>query len=188
VPLSISVHLAHSTVAPGKKQKVSVSTLAGAAVSLTVTFPNKYKRSHDATANSAGTASWSFVQPGNRITHTSRSAKVAVQVSSGGLSLHTSKHYTIGFGPIDATVQPHKQKPGEGVTIWIHTAPFVSVTVTFRSGGRIIRTLPVRSGGDGWLQIRYIIPAHTARGKIQITAAARLSTGTVATTTSFTVK
>jgi hypothetical protein len=96
VPLFVQLKLAHKTVKANAKQKVSVTTLPAAHVTIQVVFPNKSKKHHGGTADDSGGYSWSFKQPGGVTTASSRSAKVTVTVSNGTDSLTASKQYTVG--------------------------------------------------------------------------------------------
>ncbi len=91
----MSLSLGSKSVAAGKKQKVKVTTLPGASVDITVTFPNKKKKTHSGTAGSAGTVSWSFTQPSNVTTAKSRSATVKAVATGNGQTVSASKKYTI---------------------------------------------------------------------------------------------
>jgi hypothetical protein len=105
----------------------------------------------------------------------------------GSQTLFATKHYTIAFGPIDIVVSPHKQRPGRSVTVWVHTSPFTAVQIQFRFKGRLFRILPARSGGDGWVQIRYVVPPHNAKGKVTVSAFAKVAGKSESTATTFSI-
>lgn len=98
IPLTLTVRLAHKTLAPGKKQKVMVTALAGAAVHYTVTYPNKRHKTHNGTIGSSGRTSWSYTQPKGSTTSKSRTAGVRVNVTLGDQHKTSRKTYTIGPG------------------------------------------------------------------------------------------
>jgi hypothetical protein len=98
IPLTLNVRLAHKTLAPGKKQKVIVTALAGAHTHYTVTYPNKRHKTHSGTIGSSGRTSWSYTQPKNYTTAKSRTASVRVNVTLGDQHKTSKKTYTIGPG------------------------------------------------------------------------------------------
>jgi hypothetical protein len=98
IPLTLTVRLVHKTLAPGKKQKVMVTALAGASVHYTVTYPNKGHKTHDGTIGSSGRTSWSYTQPKNSTTAKSRTASVRVNVTLGAQVKTSKKTYSIGPG------------------------------------------------------------------------------------------
>jgi plastocyanin len=96
VPLFLKLAVGHKTVKAGAKQSVKVTTVAGAAIGITVTFPVGAKKHRTAIAPASGTFTWNFKQPGGRTTKTKHTAKVAVTVSQGtGSSKKANKTYTI---------------------------------------------------------------------------------------------
>jgi hypothetical protein len=95
VPLTIQVSLAHSTLAVGKTQKVTVTTLPGADVTITVTFPNHKKKNHNAAANTSGLLVWSFKQPAKTTTSKSRTVLVHGVASANSTTKSVTKKYKI---------------------------------------------------------------------------------------------
>lgn len=95
LPLFVKVALGHKTAKTGAKQSIKVTTLPGAAVSITVTFPDGAKKRHSAHASASGMYTWSFKQPSGHTTRTKHTAKVAVKVSNGAGSMSSTKSYTI---------------------------------------------------------------------------------------------
>jgi hypothetical protein len=97
VPLFVKLAIGHKTVKAGAKQSVKVATVAGAAISIVVTFPVGAKMHRTASAPASGTFTWSFKQPVGRTTRTKHTAKVIVTVSreAGSSSKKASKSYTI---------------------------------------------------------------------------------------------
>lgn len=170
VPLTLSVRLSRGTVGPGQKQTVNVLTTPGARIQVIVRFPNGYEKKHGATAGLAGKMTWTYVQPGSRVTHASRVAKVFTRVTKGTALTKDTRHYTVAFGVIDISINPHAQKPGRSVTIWVHTYPNASVRVVFARGSHAVKTLPLRTGSAGWLQLRYVVPTHFSPGKLDVAA------------------
>jgi hypothetical protein len=157
-------------VAPRASQKVSITTLPGASISVLVTFPNGDTKTHTATANSAGTASWSYKQPGSRITHGSRTGTVTVEASNATDTKRSTKRYTIGFARLDVSVQPRKAKRGNGVGIWVHTGGQTDVVVVIRYHNGATARIWVyhRTSADGWSYSSYTIPSNAARGRADI--------------------
>jgi hypothetical protein len=98
IPLTLTVRLVHKTLAPGKKQKVMVTALAGATVHYAVSYPNKHHKTHNGTIGSSGRTSWSYTQPKNTTTAKSRTASVRVNVTLGTQLKTSKKNYTIGPG------------------------------------------------------------------------------------------
>lgn len=188
VPLTLRVRLARGTIAPGKKQTVNVLTSPKAAVQVIVRFPDGYEKKHRAKAGAVGKMVWGYIQPGSSVTHASRVAKVFTQVSAGKASTKATRHYTIAFGVIDISVQPHGQKPGRSVTVWVHTYQNASVKVVLSRGGHAFKTLPLRTGLAGWLQLRYVVPPHSSRGTIGISATVRHGKHASTARASFTMK
>lgn len=188
VPLTLRVRLARRTVAPVQRQTVNVQTAPAAKVHIVVRFPNGYEKTHTGTAGSAGTLIWQYTQPGSRVTKTSRLAKVFTQVSTGKAATKDTRQYTVAFGTIDIAIAPHSQKRGGSVTIWVHTYHNTAVKVFLAQRGHTFKTLPLRTGAAGWLQVRYVIPPHASRGTV--TVRATVQHGKRATTASlgFTVK
>ncbi len=98
IPLMLTVRLVHRTVAPGSKQKVTVSALAGATTHYTVTYPNKHHKTHNGLIGSSGRTSWTYTQPKNTTTTKSRTASVRVNVTLGTQFKTSKKTYSIGPG------------------------------------------------------------------------------------------
>lgn len=96
VPLFVRAKVAHSSVKAGQKQKVTVTTLPGASVKVVLAFPNKSKKTHNATAGAAGKSGWTFTQPGGKATRKSKVVKVTVTASNGTDRRTTHKTYKIG--------------------------------------------------------------------------------------------
>lgn len=96
LPLFVKLAIGHKTVKAGAKQSIKVTTLAGAAITIVVTFPDGAKKRHTATAAANGTLAWTFKQPGGHTTRAKHAAKVSVTVSKGaGSAVKSAKSYTI---------------------------------------------------------------------------------------------
>jgi plastocyanin len=95
LPLSVKVALGHKTVKVGAKQSIKVTSLPGAAVSITLTYPDGKKTRKSAHASTAGTYTWSFKQPSGHTTRTKHTVKVAVSASRGADSVKATKSYTV---------------------------------------------------------------------------------------------
>lgn len=96
IPLTLNVRLAHGTVKAGQTQKVTVSTLAGAGISLSVAYPSGNKDSVSGSANGSGQLTYSFTQPGGMSRGSNRTVKVKVAASFAGQSKGSTKKYKIG--------------------------------------------------------------------------------------------
>jgi plastocyanin len=95
-PLFVKLAIGHKTVKAGAKQSIKVTTLAGAAISIGITFPDGAKKHRAAIAPKTGIFAWTFKQPGGHTTRTKHAAKVAVTVSQGaGSPIKSTKSYTI---------------------------------------------------------------------------------------------
>lgn len=96
IPCFATLSLSKKTVKVGKKQKVTVSTVAGASVAVTVKYPNKSKKTKRGTADS-GAFTWSYKQPANKTTAKSRKVSVsATATCSGQPPVSAKKSYKIG--------------------------------------------------------------------------------------------
>ncbi len=97
IPLFVSVHLAHRSVASGKKQTISVTTLSNAGVTVVVTFPDGTKVHRTGTADAGGHYAWSFKQPAGHTRAAKRTAGVLVTATNGSAaSARANASYTIG--------------------------------------------------------------------------------------------
>jgi hypothetical protein len=96
LPLFVTVHLAHTSVTSGKKQTISVSTLAGAAVTVVVTFPDGAKIHRTGAADANGHYAWTFKQPAGHIKGSKRTARVLVTITHGSdVPVKAGARYTI---------------------------------------------------------------------------------------------
>jgi hypothetical protein len=161
------VKLAHSAVNPGSQQTVSISTLRGAKVQTVVFFPNGDKKKHNVTAGSSGKINWSYKQPGSRITHSSRTAKVTVSSLTGSAAKYSTKTYTIGFARLDVSTQPRRLARGKVLSIWVHTRANDPIEVVLRFNGGGSASLTGRTGNDGWAYLRYTVPRNARTGRVE---------------------
>ncbi len=95
VPMRITLSVAHARVKAGQTQKATVSTLAGASISLSVTYPNGKKDSIQGSAGSSGQLTYSFAQPSGVTKGNKRTVTVKASADYAGLSKHSTKKYTI---------------------------------------------------------------------------------------------
>jgi hypothetical protein len=96
LPLFVAVHLAHKSVMSGKKQTVFISTVAGAAVTVVVTFPVGAKLRRAGAADAAGHYAWTFKQQASHTTAAKRTARVLVTVTHGSdVPVKAGARYTI---------------------------------------------------------------------------------------------
>lgn len=93
--LFVKVVVGHKSAKVGTKQSIKVTTLPGAAVSITLTLPDGSKKHHSARASAAGRYTWKFKQPSGHTTRTKHTVKVAVKVSNGTGSVNSTKRYTV---------------------------------------------------------------------------------------------
>jgi hypothetical protein len=177
-----------ASVNPRSRQKISVKTLAGADLSMVVTFPNGDKKTNDNTASASGRTSWSFVQPGSRITHSSRTASVSVTVTLGAATRVGHKKYTIGFAAIDLSVQPRSAKRGQQISAWVHSSAYEHVTVALIFKGNLVANLRGLTGRDGWVGLPATVPAQAPKGKVDVKGVGTAGTTVVRGETSFKVK
>lgn len=182
-PLTVTVRLAHSALAPGKKQTVTVTTAPSAVVRLAVTYPNGKTSRVTRAAGSTGKATWTYTQPAGTIKPSSRTARVAVVVTSTTGTVDAIARYTINFRAIDVTVVPSTVRRGQTVTAWVHTSGKTKVQLTLAVPGIAARTLTGRTGSNGWSQIREVVAARAHTGTARVTARAtvrghRVSAGT----------
>ncbi len=188
VPLTLRVTLAQHSLTAGRKQTVTALTAPGTTVRVTVTFSNGYPMQHTAAAGPKGKMIWRYTQPANRVTPASRVAKILAQATVGSRTVKSTAQYTVNFGFIDITTAPHSQHAGKSVTIWVHTYKNASVTIRLARGTQSLKRLPLRTGRTGWLQLRYVVPPHTTRGTITVSASVPRGKGTATALTTFTVQ
>lgn len=170
VPLTLNLRLAHHTVNPQSKQKLTVTTLPNIPVTITVKFPDGDGKSHDGTTDTAGKLTWSYIQPGSRITHTSRTGRVSVRVSSGAQVKGSTKPYTIGFARLDISMQPRSVKRGHALTFWLHTSGKTSVELVLTYPHKVTQKLFIynRNNANRWSSTRYVVPSKVAIGRVDV--------------------
>lgn len=184
VPPTLAVQIAHGNVAPRAKQSLTISTAAGVSLSVVVVFPNGDKKTHTGTANATGRLTWSYVQPGSRITHTSRTARVTVTASNGPQSVSAVRSYTIGFADLDVSAEPRAVKRGGTVTIWAHTKPSTVVSITLAG----LYTLRKTTGGNGWTATQLSLSTGAPSGRIAVKGRANVNGRAISGETSFRVR
>jgi hypothetical protein len=178
----------HRTVNPRSKQKISILTRPGATVSITVVFPNGDKKTDSGTANESGRLSWSYQQPGSRITRKSRTAKISGVAALDSVSASAAAKYTIGFAALDVDASPRKVSRGHAVSIWIHGKAYERVAATLRFHGGKTENLSGSTGYDGWTKLSYALPVNTPKGRVDVKATGYLGAGQTHAETSFRVK
>jgi hypothetical protein len=96
IPLFLTIHLAHASVGSGKKQTVSVTTVAQASVAVVVTFPDGTRKRGAGVARDDGSYAWTFKQPAGHTTTSKRTARVVVTANHGADTPVTARgSYTI---------------------------------------------------------------------------------------------
>lgn len=96
VPLTLNVRLGHTSIRAGQKQSVKVTSLAGAAISLKISFPGggwSYKKS--TTLGTSGVKTYKFTQPGLKSGATNHVATVKVTAGLSGQTKHSTKKYKV---------------------------------------------------------------------------------------------
>lgn len=96
IPLTLRLALAHSRVSAGQTQKVTITTLAGATVTIGVTFPNGKKNSVQGSASASGKISYSYIQPAGVTKGSNRTVSVHATANALGQRKGSIKKYTIG--------------------------------------------------------------------------------------------
>lgn len=171
IPVTVAIKLAHAAVNPRSSQKVTVTTLPNASVDITVNFPNGDTKTHAGNADSTGKLTWSYKQPGSRITHASRTARVSVTASSSSGTASRTKRYAIGFAALDVMTDGRTVKRGHGLGVWVHSLARVGVLVNVqlpKNGARV--SLRGQTGVDGWFYQRLVLTASAAKGKATVKA------------------
>jgi hypothetical protein len=148
-------------VKPGKEQVVTVRTDSGRPVDLSVSFPYGPGITATTRADTSGTASFSFTQPANSISRSSRKARVKVGMS--GQSLDAT--YTIGYGKIDISTTRISPNRAQTVTVWVHTRAHMAVSGQIRLPGAKANKFTARSGGKGWAHYPYHLTRSLASGQ-----------------------
>lgn len=187
-PLTAAISLSSSSVKPKKKETVTVKTEPGANVTIKVRFPNGDTKGTNGTAGSAGTVTFSYVQPGSRITKSSRKATVTAVAATGSSSAQATATYTIGYAALDVSAQPRTRKPGKQEAIYVHTAKGTAVTVHLAGSGATLKTVIVKTASSGWAYVAYNIPSRAKAGKVDVKATATVKRKKVSGETSFTIK
>jgi hypothetical protein len=178
---TLSITSLARVVAPGKQQQIVVQSTPGAALVLDVQFPDGEHHVASLTADSAGKAIFSYVQPANVITRSSRTASVQVEA---GTVRTISSSYTIRFAPIDLLLSARAMRPGRVLGLTVHTATRTAVAI------RVGRShlLHTRTGPKGWASIRFRVPKVAKVGTVfAVTARARVHGKTVRTRGAVTV-
>jgi hypothetical protein len=96
IPLTLNVKIAHRSIKAGQTERVTVTSLSGAATSLKISFPGgKWTYRKSATLGASGVKTFSFKQPGLKAGQTNHTATVKVTVSLNGQQKHSTKTYTV---------------------------------------------------------------------------------------------
>jgi hypothetical protein len=135
-----------------------------------VSFPNGDKKRHTGAANASGTLSWTYTQPGSRISRSSRTARVQVTASEGTLIKSSTKRYTIAFAAVDVWVQPRTLKAGKALAIWVHSTAFAVILVRLQYSGGPTVVFTAQAGADGWMYRSYTVPSASHKGRVTVKA------------------
>lgn len=185
IPLTVTVKLAHGSLAPGKKQTVTATTLPAATVRITVRFPNGTSKTATGTAGASGVlAAWTFTQPPSVITRQSRTARVTASATSGTRVASATASYSIGFAPIDVSAQPRVQSRGRTMSIWVHSGARLHLVATIQLPNASGATVHFVTGSKGWKRIALSVrsSSHTGTGRVVVTGKVRGRAAQAATT------
>jgi len=165
VPASASASLV-TLVKPGGDQSIVVNgAKPGREIHLQVTFPNGDKLQQAAAADGIGNANFSFLQRPSMITRRNRQARVTLTGVGAGGPFSMVKTYTIGYAPVDVSVQPRTARPGKQVSIWIHGHKRAGIVLTLTLAGNHHRYITSRTGSHGWTRIGYTVPRRLHSGQ-----------------------
>jgi hypothetical protein len=148
-PLIVSVKL-HSSVRPGTTQVVRTEVSPVTLTRMTVTFPNGDILTRKQISNTLGVATFLFRQSGSKITRASKTARVQIDVGSGGTLTSDAYKYRIGFASIDAIASPRSAAPGGSFTVFVHTWPRRSLLVYLLYPDSHVVEIVGRTGANGW--------------------------------------
>jgi hypothetical protein len=149
VPLSIAG--IKQKVSPGTQQAFDIHGPANVPVQVQVDFPDGQSLIRSAIIGSDGAAAVHFMQPASRITHENRAATVFVAV--GDRVVRAS--YTIGYGPIDVSVEPRIVTRGATALIWTHARPRTHVRLSIAPNATPADRKLLRAGKHGWAKWYY---------------------------------
>jgi hypothetical protein len=93
--LTINLKLSSKSLKVNSTEKITVTTLPGASVHITVTYANHKKKTHSGTAGGSGVLKWSYKQPAGTTTSKSKSASVHAAASLNGQHKSSTKRYSI---------------------------------------------------------------------------------------------
>jgi hypothetical protein len=96
IPLTLNVKLGHKTIKAGQKQSVKITALAGAHITLKISFPGgswTYKKA--ATLGTSGVKTYSFKQPGLKKGAGNHTATVKVTATLNGQQKGSTKEYRV---------------------------------------------------------------------------------------------
>lgn len=173
IPLRVS--LLRTSVKPGTHQSIDVFGSPGAQLRAVVTYPDGSTSQFDLVAASDGTAQAQFIQPGNRVTRASQTARVVVQQTAPVGVAPAAAQYAIQFGAVDIWAPP-LVRANSTVSLWVHGQPRGKVLVAVRSAGRAVSTATGNVGPRGWSHVWVRVPAKSAIGA-GVTFRARVTAG-----------
>lgn len=165
LPVSVSGRLL-GAVKPGRRQTIAVLSAANTVVRYEVAFPNGDRLAGTVTTDGSGVARIGFMQPASKITRRRNAATVTLTVDGGQPGAAWRQAYLIGFGKIDAVVQPRTIVPGRRATLWAHTVRRTAVRFTIRAGRTVVAARRARTGSQGWAHVRYRVPVSTRGARL----------------------
>ena len=142
-------------------------------------------------SNASGIASYTYTQGASKTLHNRFVATVIVKVGNPPNRPSATATYRIGWGKIDASVEPRTQAVGKIVNVYVHTTLSKRVVAYLLFPNGKLVTLYGRTGPHKFMHKRYKIPRGwvTARNR-KVKVLARLQSGRppVSTQTFFMVK
>jgi hypothetical protein len=171
-PLIISVKL-HSSVQARATQVVQAEVSPVTLTRMTVSFPNGDTFTRKQISDTLGTVIFKFTQSASKVARRSNTARVRIDVGSGGTLTSDVYAYHIGFASVDAVVSPRSAAPGDGFTIYVHTWPRRSLLVYLLYPNSHVFELVGRTGASGWASFHRTVDRGALYGSadsIQIVA------------------
>jgi hypothetical protein len=147
-------------VAPGKRQVIVIASAPSTVVHIMVVFPDGEQVTGVATTDASGSARYSFVQPSSTVTFGHVFAYLELSTGPGPAGATFTNHYRIGWGRIDVSVIPRKQKVGKFVRVWVHTRARHKVVIVLRFPRGAPVTLHGRTDRTGWVEVPFRVPRY----------------------------
>jgi hypothetical protein len=165
VPLGIAGLAA--TVKGGQTVNFDLHAAPGGVAAVHVTYPDGEALDSTVPVGTDGLAHVSFHLPDSRITRESRRASVTIHEGTQT----TTAEFTIGYGPLDLSVEPRVVSRGATTVIWVHAKRnrTVKLAVTPRLSKSDSRV--VKIGKSGWAKVYYVVSkARTSTSVLKVHA------------------